>query len=87
MQGLSEEGVAPLFRSEMANILPLTPLTKFNTESAQNIVTEENKGSVDKWKDEFDKGAKYWGDKFKEGSSYLKEKSGNLFNKFKEKLN
>ncbi|MPQ20984.1 PBP1A family penicillin-binding protein [Carnobacterium divergens] len=87
LQGLSEEGVAPLFRSEMANILPLTPLTKFNTESAQNIVTEENKGSVDKWKDEIDKGAKYWGDKFKEGSSYLKEKSGNLFNKFKEKLN
>lgn len=86
LNGLSSEGVAPVFRSQMANILPATPMTPFTTESASEIVTEENKGTMDKWKDSFDEGAKYWGDKFKEGSSYLKDKTGEFFNGLKEKI-
>ncbi|MFS7390043.1 PBP1A family penicillin-binding protein [Carnobacterium maltaromaticum] len=86
LNGLSSEGVAPVFRSQMANILPATPMTPFKTESASEIVTEENKGTMDKWKDSFDEGAKYWGDKFKEGSSYLKDKTGEFFNGLKEKI-
>ena len=51
----------------------LTPLYCQTPKVLKNIVTEENKGSVDKWKDEFDKGAKYWGDKFKEDLLTLKK--------------
>ncbi|MGX7419165.1 PBP1A family penicillin-binding protein [Carnobacterium gallinarum] len=86
LDGLSSEGVAPIFRAEMAGILPNTPMTAFNTNSASEIVKEQNKTTVDKWKDDFDEGAKYWKNKFNEGSSYLKEKTGDFFNSLKEKL-
>jgi penicillin-binding protein 2A len=39
LQGTSESGVAPIFKAEMASILPTTPQTSFDTKDAKQMAT------------------------------------------------
>ncbi|ANK59278.1 PBP1A family penicillin-binding protein [Loigolactobacillus backii] len=41
LQGISEEGVAPVWKSEMTNILPNTPQTAFKVQDAQQMASDE----------------------------------------------
>lgn len=51
LAGISESGVAPVFKAEMEGILPYTANTEFNTSSAQSIVQKQNNAnqSVGDW--------------------------------------
>ncbi|EJN55526.1 PBP1A family penicillin-binding protein [Loigolactobacillus coryniformis] len=50
LQGISEEGVAKVWRSEMANILPTTAETKFGTKDAKTRASaEQTTNSSDVW--------------------------------------
>lgn len=50
LQGISEEGVAGIWKLEMENILPNTPGTKFTTQDAQKRASAEQKtNSSDVW--------------------------------------
>lgn len=42
LPGISEEGVAPLFKSEMENILPYTNTTKFKAQDAASMYQDKN---------------------------------------------
>lgn len=52
LAGISEEGVAPLWKLEMTNILPNTAQTSFKTKDAQNLASAEksnNSSNSSKW--------------------------------------
>lgn len=88
METGSSTGVGPLFKIQMENILPYTELTSFNTESAAEIIAAEEKNEVDSgdWKQEIKDTVDSLGGKVKEKSDILKDKIGNLFNGFKNKV-
>ena len=68
-------GVGPLFKSQMENVLPETPLTAFETKSAEVIVAE--KAPQDDWTDTVKESVDYWKEKVNEGVSSLKDKTAN----------
>ena len=80
----SSTGVGPLFKQQMENILPYTELTAFNTQSAEKIVAEEaeNEDGSNDWKQDVKDTIDSIGGKVKEGSDILKDKFGNLLDKF-----
>ena len=80
----SSTGVGPLFKQQMENILPYTELTAFNTQSAEKIVAEEaeNEDGSNDWKQGVKDTIDSIGGKVKEGSDILKDKFGNLLDKF-----
>ncbi|MER2131071.1 MAG: PBP1A family penicillin-binding protein [Carnobacterium inhibens] len=80
----SSTGVGPLFKQQMENILPYTELTVFNTQSAEKIVAEEaeNEDGSNDWKQDVKDTIDSIGGKVKEGSDILKDKFGNLLDKF-----
>lgn len=80
----SSTGVGPLFKQQMENILPYTELTAFNTQSAEKIVAEEaeNEDGSKDWKQDVKDTIDSIGGKVKEGSDILKDKFGNLLDKF-----
>ena len=80
----SSTGVGPLFKQQMENILPYTELTAFNTKSAEKIVAEEadNGAGSNDWKQGVKDTIDSIGGKVKEGSDILKDKFGNLLDKF-----
>ncbi|MBC9825196.1 PBP1A family penicillin-binding protein [Carnobacterium inhibens] len=80
----SSTGVGPLFKQQMENILPYTELTDFNTQSAEKIVAEEaeNEDGSNDWKQDVKDTIDSIGGKVKEGSDILKDKFGNLLDKF-----
>lgn len=49
LQGTSEQGVAPVFKLEMENILPNAPSYSFNTKAASTIATKENANNTGNW--------------------------------------
>ena len=80
----SSTGVGPLFKQQLENILPYTELTAFNTQSAEKIVAEEaeNEDGSNDWKQDVKDTIDSIGGKVKEGSDILKDKFGNLLDKF-----
>ncbi|WP_236005803.1 PBP1A family penicillin-binding protein [Desemzia sp. RIT 804] len=74
----SATGVGPLFKAQMENILPETPLTAFETKSAEAIVAE--KAPQDNWTDNLQESVDYWKEKVNEGVSNLKDKTANWLN-------
>ncbi|UQS82626.1 PBP1A family penicillin-binding protein [Bombilactobacillus folatiphilus] len=51
--GSNEQGVAPLFKNEMANILPETKQTSFKVDDASTIVQRKKQTSPGKWTHNF----------------------------------
>ncbi|UQS84370.1 transglycosylase domain-containing protein [Bombilactobacillus thymidiniphilus] len=58
MQENSEQGVAPLFRSEMNGILPQTKQTTFETDDASTIINRQKHNTSKDWKDDLESGFK-----------------------------
>lgn len=54
LEGISESGVAPIFKAEMEAILPYSAETEFSEKSAQEIVAN-NASASDSWFDNFSK--------------------------------
>lgn len=80
MTSSTSRGVGKVFKAEMEGILPETPLTAFNTESAEALV-EKDKPSSD-WKESVKDTIDYWGGKFSDGADTLKDKTTNLLDRW-----
>ncbi|MFL2099189.1 PBP1A family penicillin-binding protein [Desemzia sp. FAM 23989] len=71
----SATGVGPLFKAQMEEILPETPLTAFETKSAEAILAE--KEPQENWTDNLQDSVDYWKEKVNDGVSELKDKTAN----------
>lgn len=71
----TSSGAGQVFKAQMENILPETPLTAFETESAETIVAE--KAPQEDWTDNLKESVDYWKEKANDGISNLKDKTTN----------
>lgn len=78
----SSTGVGPLFQLQMQNILPKTPETAFGTTSAETIVDSQKENDSSQWQENLQENIGQWGEQFKEGLNQLKDKTGNLLERF-----
>lgn len=85
METGSSTGVGPLFKLQMENILPKTPQTAFGTTSAEKIVGSQAENNSSQWQEDFQKNVNQWGEQFKEGLDQLKDKTGSLIERFKNR--
>lgn len=85
METGSSTGVGPLFKLQMENILPKTPQTAFGTTSAEKIVSSQAENNSSQWQEDFQKNVNQWGEQFKEGLDQLKDKTGSLIERFKNR--
>lgn len=77
MEGISESGVAPVFKSEMENILPYTAKTEFSQSSAQEMVTNNGlNGDSNNWFSDV-------GQNIQDGINSAGEKINEWYNDFK----
>ncbi|AKP66787.1 PBP1A family penicillin-binding protein [Companilactobacillus ginsenosidimutans] len=74
IQGANENGIAPLFKNEMSNILPDTAGTAFNTKDAATIASE-NSNSSDNDNDVLKS--------FEDGVNGVKDKASEWYNEIK----
>lgn len=81
----SSTGVGPLFKVQMENILGYTPQTAFGTQSAETLVEAEEEESVS-WTESARESIDYWSGKIMEGAGTLKDRAGNLFNRFMDRI-
>ncbi|MGB3160764.1 PBP1A family penicillin-binding protein [Carnobacterium sp.] len=81
METGSSTGVGPLFKLQMQNILPKTPQTAFGTTSAETIVGSKEENSSSQWKETIYQ----MGEQFKEGIDQLKDRTGSLIERFKNR--
>lgn len=71
-------GVGPLFKAQMEQLLPQTPLTAFETKSAETLVAEEN--PQEDWKEDIKESVDNLKEKINDGVSTLKEKTSGWLN-------
>ncbi|MEJ6400483.1 transglycosylase domain-containing protein [Nicoliella lavandulae] len=88
LENLSGTGIGPLFRSEMASIIPTTKQTQFNTQDAQSIVDAQNNQSSSNsniW-DNVKKSGNSVGKSIENGFDAVKKQTGKWFNDAKSFL-
>lgn len=74
----TSRGAGPVFKAQMERILPKTPLTAFETKSAETIVAEN--APPEDWTEDLKETVDYWKEKVNDGVSNLKDKTGNWLN-------
>ncbi|MQS44507.1 PBP1A family penicillin-binding protein [Companilactobacillus mishanensis] len=75
LPGVSETGVAPLFKNEMSGILPSTAGTDFNTKDAAQIANENS--------DNNSSGSEGFAKSFEDGVNGVKDKASEWYNDIK----
>lgn len=85
METGSSTGVGPIFKLQMENILPKTPQTAFGTTSAETIIDAKEEINPSKWQEAIEQNVDQWGEQFKEGLNKLKDKTGSLIERFKNR--
>ncbi|WP_057002405.1 PBP1A family penicillin-binding protein [Agrilactobacillus composti] len=83
LKGISEQGVAPIFKLEMENILPNDGDYQFNTQPASTIAADENANNKGNWFDDIGKNIE---DGIENGKNVLKnaqEKANEWYNDLK----
>ncbi|MQS88750.1 PBP1A family penicillin-binding protein [Companilactobacillus mishanensis] len=75
LPGVSETGVAPLFKNEMSGILPSTAGTDFNTKDAAQIANENS--------DNNSSGSEGFAKSFEDGVNGIKDKASEWYNDIK----
>ena len=85
METGSSTGVGPIFKLQMENILPKTPQTAFGTTSAETIVGSQAENTSSQWQEDLEQNVNQWGEQFKKGLDQLKDKTGSLLERFKNR--
>ncbi|MHA8110985.1 transglycosylase domain-containing protein [Lactobacillaceae bacterium Melli_B4] len=86
LENLSGTGIGPLFRSEMASIIPTTAQDQFNTKDAQTIVNEQNDQQSNNVWDSVKKNSDNIGKNIEDGFDTVKKQTGKWFNDAKNFL-
>ncbi|WP_416354103.1 PBP1A family penicillin-binding protein [Agrilactobacillus fermenti] len=83
LKGISEQGVAPIFKLEMENILPNAPTYSFNTKAASSIAASEHADNTGNWFDDVQKNIQNGLDNGKNMLQGAQEKANEWYNDIK----